>query len=538
MVTRRDWMKQTGIAGLGMTMLGCGDEDGVELPGPTFLHGVVSGDPLPNAVVLWTRITPLDPMATTGEVSWQIATDVGLTNVVNEGMVTTDMSRDFTVKVDATGLSPATTYYYRFEHEGGRSLIGRTKTAPEGAVDQVRFAVMSCASYAHGYFHAYRHVAEEDDIDAVIHLGDYIYEYGNGQYGDTRMYEPDHEIVSLADYRMRYRQYRRDPDLQAVHQQHPFIVVWDDHEFTNNAYRHGAENHDEDEGDWEERVAVAYQAWLEYQPVREPDQALKIWRRLGYGNLVDLLMLDTRLWGRTEEPESGRDRENPEHDLLGADQESWLQGELETSTATWKVLGQQVMMAHWFIGESEGMPDGRSIFNTDQWDGYSVARDRIFQSIESTDNTVVLTGDIHTSWANELAPDPVEGYNPSTSEGSIGVEFVASAVSSPSVPQIIADAVVGVIAEQNPHVKHVNLYQRGWIILDLTAARCQADYYVLDGVEAAEGMMELDASWEVLAGETSLLSVAQAAPRRAGRSALAPGAPIRDHLVFEEEEMA
>ena len=271
-----------------------------------FYHGVASGDPLPDGVILWTRVTPEEdgPVA----VRWRVATDPQLRDVVQEGEATTDVGRDYTVKVDVRGLRPDAAYYYGFEALGARSITGRTRTAPAGAADHLRFAVVSCSNYQSGYFNAYARIAERDDLSAVVHLGDYIYEYAEGGFGYTdelgRGHEPDFEIVQLDDYRIRYSFYRLDPDLRAAHQQHPFVTVWDDHEFANNAWEGGAENHQpETEGDWEDRKASAYQAYFEWMPVRETAPN-RIYRRIAFGDLVELFMLDTRIEEREKQAES------------------------------------------------------------------------------------------------------------------------------------------------------------------------------------------------------------------------------------------
>lgn len=276
-----------------------------------FYHGVASGDPLPDRVILWTRITPEADGPV--DVTWRMATDPDFQDVVQSGRVTTEAARDYTVKIDAAGLQPDRTYYYAFEALGETSLTGRTRTAPLGAADHLRFAIVSCSNYQNGFFNAYARIAERDDLSAVIHLGDYIYEYPEGGFGFDeeigRGHEPDGEAVTLDDYRIRYSFYRLDPDLRRVHQQHPFITVWDDHEYANNAWKDGAENHQpETEGPWPARKSVANQAYFEWLPVREPEPAAdglkRVYRRIAYGDLLELYMLDTRIEEREEQAAS------------------------------------------------------------------------------------------------------------------------------------------------------------------------------------------------------------------------------------------
>lgn len=499
----------------------CGDDTGgggegggdpePEPESPLFVHGVASGDPLPDAVILWTRVTtdgggPVD-------VTWRVATDPALEDEVATGTVTTDASRDFTVKVDVTGLAAGTTYYYRFEVGDERSARGRTRTAPTGAVDRLRIGVVSCASYAHGYFHVYGAIAEQADLDLVVHLGDYIYEYADGEYGDVRTYDPPHEIVALDDYRRRYAHYRKDALLKAAHRQHPFVAVWDDHETANNSYPDGAENHDPStEGAWADRKAAAIQAYAEWMPIRDQADPLQIWRSFRYGDLVDLLMLDTRLWGRSPQAPSNSDPsiEDEERTLLGDDQEAWLGEQLRTSTARWRLIGQQVMM-------------GRlaQFLNVDQWDGYPAARQRFYDVVESegVGDVVVLTGDIHSSWAMDLARDPEGGYDPATGAGSIAVEFVVPAVTSPGLGLAIGDA----LEVENPWMKFVDTDRRGYVVLDVTPERVQAAYTLYDAIDVEEGVVASPAAaMSTYAGAPHLVDDVTAAPPRDDAPALAP----------------
>ena len=304
--------------------------------------------------------------------------------------------------------------------------------------------------------------------------------------------------MTLEDYRRRYAQYRRDGDLQAAHQQHPFIVVWDDHETANNSYTDGAQNHDPaTEGSWEERKAAAFQAYVEWMPIRETETPLQIWRSIQYGDLVELLMLDTRIWGRDEEATQDT-RTDPEREILGADQEAWLVDRLENGTAQWKILGQQVMFGHF---ENEGDDGVFRPINLDQWDGYAEARSRLLDVFADVDDVIVLTGDIHSSWVMDLTPVPhTDGYDPATGAGSVAVELVTSSVTSPGIVGPIGDTLSMIAMEQNSHIHYVNLGQRGYFVLELTAARAHADYFLLDGVLVDEGAQEWAVSYEVPAG--------------------------------------
>ncbi|MBX2961178.1 MAG: alkaline phosphatase D family protein [Cyclobacteriaceae bacterium] len=266
-----------------------------------FYHGVASGDPLHDRVIIWTRVTPEDSLPTI-DVDWEVSTDQNFTSIKTKGKVTTSPARDYTVKVDVTGLSSDQTYYYRFKALGTTSMAGRTKTSPIDMKDSLKFAVVSCSNWEFGYFNAYARIAEKE-LDAVLHLGDYIYEYGTGKYGDTtigRINMPLHEIISLQDYRTRHSQYRLDEGLRQVSLMHPFIAIWDDHEVANDTYAEGAQNHQPEEGDFNERKQAAKQAYYEWIPIREGE---KHYRTFSYGKLADIIMLDERLAGRTKQAE-------------------------------------------------------------------------------------------------------------------------------------------------------------------------------------------------------------------------------------------
>jgi len=456
-----------------------------------FYHGVASGDPLSDRVIIWTRITSETPG--TLNATWVMATDTGLTNVVQSGNTTTDDTKDYTIKIDVTGLQPSTYYYYQFEHDGKKSLIGRTKTAPTGDNDFLRFAVVSCSDYENGYYNAYKDIAERNDIDAVLHLGDYIYEYSatSTPVVPGRTHEPTNETVTLSDYRGRYSHYRLDADLRAVHQQHPFVCVWDDHETANNAWFDGAENHTPGtEGNWTDRKNAGSQANLEWLPIRQPDvnDPLKIWRSIRYGDLAEIFFLDTRLYGRSLQ---GGNPEDPTRTLLGTDQFDWLKTELSASTSRWKVLAQQVMMAPLKLPASLG----GGILNSDQWDGYNYERQQLYNHVRSNniDNMVILTGDIHTSWANDL---PDSNYNATSGANSAGVEFVVTSVtSSNSLTNNIPALLIPLFEAANPHIKYYDLVNHGYYILDLSKPKAQADWNNVSTIESQTYTSSVAASW-------------------------------------------
>ncbi len=487
--------------------------DGPLGPETLFQHGVASGDPLPSAVILWTRVTASEQAV---DVWWEIAVDTEFRRRVQVGSLTTSASRDFTVKIDVQGLEAGKTYYYRFKALGRTSPIGRTRTAPTGDVSRLRFGIVSCSAFAHGYFYAYRDLAEELDLDAIFHLGDYIYEYGSS---NVRAYEPDHEIVTLDDYRTRYSQYRRDPDLQAIHRQHPFITVWDDHETANNSYKDGADNHDpETEGPWEARKAAAIQAYTEWLPIRDGEDG-KIFRSFSYGNLADLIFLDTRLWGRdlpSDKLVGPAEEEAPGRSLLGEDQETWLEDQLKVSQANWKVVGQQVMMAHLKAKGAPNSEGGGSLVNHDQWQGYPGSQRRFLSLLEREHihDVVVLTGDIHSGWANDLSLDPNEpmAYDPESGRGSLAVEFVTSSVTSPGFPVGLEQIVQAALTE-NPHIHYANVTQRGYVILDLNQERAQGAYYVYDDISQPSGATRsLDAVYATQRGANHLVREESPAP--------------------------
>lgn len=390
MINRRRFLQassMTAAAGASLILAGCDDDDndtkieavGGAGTGPTsrvqFLHGVASGDPLSDRVIIWTRVTP--ESAGSYPVQWQVASDNSFSKILKSGTATADGGADYTIKVDVTGLNPATIYYYRFLVGNTVSTVGKTKTLPTGSVSQVKFAVVSCSNYPAGYFHAYADIAKQP-LDALLHLGDYIYEYGRttvNSKGETvpgyaskhaaelgREVKPTTEILSITDYRERYAQYRTDKDLQAVHAAMPMIAVWDDHEISNDAYVDGAENHQPNEGDWNTRKMAALKAYHEWMPTRN-DVMTQIYRSFDFGDLVSLHMLETRIVGRDKQLSFGpyltqdangqvvvnnakftADVTNPNRQMLGLAQQNWLYTQMQASKAKWQILGQQVLI--------------------------------------------------------------------------------------------------------------------------------------------------------------------------------------------------
>ena len=448
-----------------------------------FRHNVASGDPLIDRVMLWTRVTPPATRGATSplDVQWQIASDEKLTQIVARGTAQAAIERDYTVKVDAGGLQPGRTYYYAFATSGEQSPVGRTRTLPE-RTDRLRFASVSCANYPAGYFNVYRCLANRPDLDAVIHLGDYIYEFANGRYGDGstsgRVPLPAGEATTLADYRSRYATYRSDVDLQEVHRLHPFIVVWDDHESANDAWSGGAGNHDPSKGEWTTRLSAAYRAYREWMPIRESaDTGIHLYRSFRFGDLADLVMLDTR--GLRDEQAPNTDFKllaDPKRSLLGAAQEAWLADQLRSSQragSRWRLLGQQILF-------TPLSPPGFPVANNDLWDGYAPARNRLFDlfATDKITDVAVLTGDIHSSWAMDVPRNPWTGYDPATGAGSVAVELVTPAVSSPpffSSPELRQRAAT--LRPLARHLKFLEGEHNGYLLLDVTRARIQAEWY-------------------------------------------------------------
>ena len=561
------------LAVLGFTS--CGENEDV-----SFEYGVASGDPLSDGVILWTRATPLESQKTI-DVTVEVASDHKFTDVVHSSVVTTSAEADYTVKIDVNQLQAGTFYYYRFKAGGATSATGRTKTLPAGDVSSVKLAVFSCSSYPSGHFNVYDHAAGLADIDAVVHLGDYIYDYGMGGFGTENSEEigrslPEDrntETITLEDYRKRYALYRSDSRLRKLHALHPFITVWDDHEVANDAYSEGAENHNQGEGDFSARKMAAIQAYYEWMPIRavnDQDPEI-IYRSFSFGTLLDLHVLDTRLVAREKQldyndyfdPQTAAfDAARFQSDLtasslLGEGQLAWLQGKLTESTATWQTLGQQVLMGRMEIpvellllvnelqlrlslgadqsvidqiaeriqitlgelvqikgrilqgdpsvtAEERGRLEPKLAYNLDAWDGYPVDRESVFGAAYAANkNLVVLSGDTHNGWANNLKD---------RNGNEVGVEFALPSVTAPGIEyQLSLDAqqaesfaqAVGVLIQD---LVYANLYERGYMVVTFTADKAESEWIYVDSVDRSE--------YEINAAKSKKLSVLPGAGNR------------------------
>jgi alkaline phosphatase D len=525
-----------------------------------FTHGVASGDPLTDRVIIWTRVTP---NVTLGDVSgtWIVARDQALSQVVKRGRFRTNASKDFTVKIDVTGLRPGQVYFYGFRIGTQASAIGRTLTAPARGGESLKIALVSCSNHPAGYFNVYQAVARRGDVDLVLHVGDYIYEYGADEYatawgkGVGRIPDPPHECLTLADYRKRYAQYRTDPDLQAAHACAPWLVTWDDHETSNDSNRLGAENHDPTkEGAWNDRKAAALRAYYEWLPLRDPVPGKPfeaINRSFDWGDLATIAMLETRLLARAQQLDYAKDIDvvmlppqtpggqptpapdlagfkanklnNPSRELLGKTQQDWLAGVLRRSVATgkkWQVLGNQVIMARVTSPDlSKGLPltvreaignarpETRAFFqlsqydvpfNLDAWDGYPVAREGLYEVAKAAGaRLVVCTGDTHSAWANTLKDR----------SGAVrGVEFGGSSVTSPSVADALSDfglegALLNqLIVDKNDEVEWHDETKRGYVLITFTREDAQADFMSVDTIQSKTFLVATAARWKTRFG--------------------------------------
>jgi alkaline phosphatase D len=463
-----------------------------------FSLGVASGDPLPDGVVLWTRLAP-DPLAGDGQggmpskkvpVRWEVATDAGFREVVRRGVEFATPEMAHSVHAEVEGLEPAREYFYRFKAGPEISPVGRTKTAPapDAKVSKMAFAFASCQQYEHGYFTAYRHMAEED-LDLVVHLGDYIYEYGKNEYvapgGNVREHVPGSEIFDLSDYRVRHAQYRSAPNLQQAHAAFPWVVTWDDHEVENNYADEISEEDSEPDQDPEiflRRRAAAYQAYYEHMPLRRSSVPrgpnMRLYRRLTYGSLAEFNVLDTRQY-RSDQPCGDAfpadcpERFDPAQTITGETQERWLFNGLARSQARWNVLAQQIFLAQ--IDLVGGPEEG---YYVDGWDGYVASRERLlgFLHRRRIANPVVLTGDWHANWLCDLKTDFDDPDSP-----TVSTEFVGTSITS--TDYLGAQPAYGrVVLQENPHIRFFN-NERGYVRCRLTQDEWRTDYRVVPYVK-------------------------------------------------------
>jgi phosphodiesterase/alkaline phosphatase D-like protein len=501
-----------------------------------FGYGVASGDPTPEAVVIWTRATPPMPpgQATAApgsglgpplDVSWEVARDPDFRDVVRRGLRRTSAASDHTLKVDVDGLAPYSRYWFRFRAAGETSPVGRTRTAAAGpAVHALRLALVSCSNYTAGYFTAYRAIAAREDLDLVLHVGDYVYEYGNGadRHGPAALVGkrdvlPPTETIDLRGYRLRHALHKADPDLRAAHAAHPWITIFDDHEVANNTWSGGAQNHTPGlEGDFAGRRRAAYQAYLEWMPFRLPEQVqvphqgIRFFRRFTFGPLADLMVLETRqnrsrqvdVPGFTTSgggfipvghPSVNAQLADPARHLPEPPQLDWLQRATSSTGHRWHLVANQVVLAPLrYPGPALGRPEGLWLLNSDQWDGYQSDQQRLLDHLAAqpvaAGDTVVLTGDIHSSWAIDL---PVAA--PDGDYRAVGVEFVTPSVTSDGFYEVAADRLpgraadvvvaaaresTGAVAAANPWVRQVDGLGHGFTVLDVTPDRVQADVHL------------------------------------------------------------
>jgi len=498
-----------------------------------FAHGVASGDPDTTSVIIWTRVSgSRQPVM----VDWFVAKDPEMLNVVAHGQFSTNEERDYTVKPVVEGLQPGEQYFYQFVVNDLSSPVGWTKTLPVGHLDRLVLAVATCSNYPFGWFNAYEIIANDDDIDLVIHLGDYIYEYRvrGGYGGDTgrrigRNHKPGHETVSLDDYRTRHAQYKTDPGSLAMHARHPLIVIWDDHESANNPWMEGAENHQLNDGDWGERRAASMQAYYEWMPIRDPGPGgtwEQYWRHFKFGDLASVITLESRHTGRSEQinwggrldgfnnaAEANEFYENvvgaPNRNMLSAEMEIFLQSELAESTQAgrrWRIIGNQSVMARMrmptlndpFFGELKkelGRTAGKLLDNLkrlgelelhgdlDAWDGYPAARERFYKLAKDAgaNDLLVVSGDSHSYWANAL-------YD--AGGAAMGVELGSTGITSPRSLQALGDEGLSRWEElsvaANKEIVWVEGHYRGFIRLEITHDGARADFVTVTNIETRD----------------------------------------------------
>lgn len=476
------------------------DRDLFEKSFAPFYHGVASGDPLNDRVIIWTRVTPQTPTDYSISVDWKMAKDLNFDTIVQTGTFVTDTSRDYTVKIDVTGLTADSYYYYQFEAYGTESLIGRTKTTPSGIVDQIRLGVGSCSDYRKGYFNAYRMMAMRNDLDAVVHLGDYIYEGGGGPA--DRLHDPDAEIYRLVDYRQRLSQYHLDTDLMRCHQMHPFIIIWDDHDIVVDALRDTSLRHYPQHGNYSDRKHAAVQAFYEWLPVRQVDTTdyYRNWKQFDFGSLMQLYTIDVRIYDKDPWPVDQNDPtwNDPSLRNMGPYQLNWFLGGLQQTNSRWKIVANQLMVAQFNAVTNEPL-----IY--ENWDGYPQERQEFFSFLDtwSIDNVVFCTGDWHCSFACDLTPNPRDpfSYNSGSGFGSLATEFIVPSLTGDNFDEGnnygLPDAAFAewLITTANPHIKYSDLESHGYILLDIDMDRAQSEFWFQDIQNPADSTETLGEIW-------------------------------------------
>lgn len=510
-----------------------------------FLHGVASGDPMPTQVIIWTRVT--SEQQDDLKVKWWVAKDFSFTQLAKQGEAIARANNDYTIKIDVTALMASQYYYYQFEYNGQKSVIGKTMTAPlEDKMEDLQFAVVSCSNYSAGYYNVLGMIARRNNLAAVIHLGDYIYEGTQRVFDNqpaalsntteaTRLIKD--ELWWLSYYRKRYALSRTDTDLQLVHQRHAFISIWDDHEFANNACKDGAEGHDTfTDGPWEIRKRAAKKAYAEWMPLR--GDATSIYRALRFGKMLDLVMLDTRIEGRDKQVTGVKDRNlfAGERTILGKEQKAWLFNKLHSSPCQWKVIGNQVIFSEINIKWSHMLgsyADKIKQFEhtlLDYWEGYPAERDEVIKYIAANniDDVVLLSASMHCAFAFDVTLRATENsregdaatYNAQTGKGSVAVEFAAPSITSESFGEK-AGPLIGTLFQNNinrkmpfpvnfnpnPHIKFVDVQNHGYFLLKLNKQQATADFYIVDTILQKNAKEKLTETWHTKAGSNRLQNV-------------------------------
>jgi alkaline phosphatase D len=515
-----------------------------------FVHGIASGDPDQRSVVIWTRVSHVEGNI---DVQWQLATDAAFNSIVKKGRFQTSSSRDYTVKVVVDDLIPNEKYYYQFIVNDVSSAVGKTRTLPVGHIDNLVLALATCANYPFGYFNAYDAIAKDQTIDVVVHMGDYIYEYGIDGFGGGegkrigRNHLPSHEILTLDDYRQRHAQYKTDLGSLAMHARHPLIVMWDDHETANNPWMGGASNHQTEEGSWQARRQASLQAYYEWLPVRDPVHEVdrqNYWRHYKFGDLASLITLESRHSGRSEQISLDKNLPNlhnkqqaqdfmqdivgaSDRNMLSADMETFLEKELKESVnagRTWRIIGNPSVIAKStspqlntpFFDQlkSQLQPKQQEKLaelihlgqldipaDLDMWDGYPAARERFYQIAKEAGarDLLVVSGDSHSYWANAL-------YD--ADEKPMGVELGATGISSPrSLMKLGTQAMKNYDELNMAHNKEIvwaDGRHRGYIRLEINHQGGHADFIAVSNVESLEYETKIIHSVDIEKNATSL----------------------------------